>query len=81
MPRVRRKNLPRPLFLHLLDRIQRRQVPANQLGLLAEWLDRDPEVPKGRWYKRFSGLIVCGEGDLILTFLIQGQIPEGIEVP
>jgi hypothetical protein len=48
--------------------------------LFAAWLDTHPEVPEGEWFKRFSGLIVCGEGDLVKTFLIPGQAPHGAEV-
>ena len=44
MPRVRRHNLPPQLLAHLLDRIQRRNISADQLGLLADWLDTEPEV-------------------------------------
>lgn len=80
MPRVRRKNLPRPLLDHLLDRIRSRKISADQLGLLAEWLDATPEVPAGRWFKKFPGMTVCGEGELIKTFLLPGQLPEGEEI-
>ena len=77
MPRVRRQNVPPALFQHLLDRIQSRKIPASQLELLARWLDGEPEVPVGMWYRRFSGMTVCGEGELIKTFLISGQSPKG----
>ena len=77
MPNIRRHHLPPALFHHLLDRIQGRQIPATQLELLAHWLDTEPEVPDGEWYKRFSGMIVCGEGELIRTFLLPGQHPKG----
>jgi len=80
MPEIRRANLPRALLDHLLDRIKSRQIPVNQLGLLAEWLDTHPEVPDGKWFKRFSGMTVCGEGELIKTFLLPGQLPSGQEV-
>src|ERR1019366_6305786 len=70
MPRVRRQNLPPALFQHLLDRILERKISADQLDLLAAWLDRQPDVPEGRWFKRFSGMIVCGEGELVKTFLV-----------
>lgn len=73
MPRVRRKDLPPALFQHLLERIQQRQIGAQQLELLARWLDTEPEVPQGPWHKRFSGMTVCGEGDLVRTFLAPGQ--------
>lgn len=80
MPKVRRRNLPPALFLHLLDRIQSRHVPSTQLELLARWLDTEPAVPEGQWYKRFSGMTVCGEGELIKTFLLPGQSPKGARV-
>ncbi|MCO5166957.1 MAG: hypothetical protein M9894_11390 [Planctomycetes bacterium] len=80
MPRVRRQNLPPALFQHLLDRVQERRIAADQLVLLARWLDEAPEVPAGEWYRRFPGMTVCGEGELIKTFLLPGQAPRGKKV-
>jgi hypothetical protein len=80
MPRVRRQNVPPALFQHLLDRVQGRKIPTSQLALLARWLDREPEVPEGQWYKRFSGMTVCGQGELIKTFLLPTQAPKGERV-
>lgn len=80
MPRVRRRNVPPALFQHLLDRVQSRMIPASQLELLAKWLDGEPEVPEGLWYKPFTGMIVCGEGELVKTFLVPGQSPKGQRV-
>ncbi len=80
MPKVRRRNLPPALLHHLLDRIQTREISADQLGLLAEWLDSEPEVPNQRWFKRFPGMIVCGEGELVKTFLTANQTPTGKEI-
>jgi hypothetical protein len=77
MPHVRRKDLPPALFQHLLDRIQERQIDARQLELLARWLDGEPEGP---WYKRFPRMTVCGEGNLVKTFLLPGQAPKGTSV-
>ena len=77
MPKVRRQNIPPALFQHLLDRIGSRKISADQLTLLARWLDSEPEVPEGEWYKRFSGMTVCGEGELIKTFLLPVQHPKG----
>ena len=81
MPKVRRRNAPPALFQHLLDRVQSRKIPASQLERLARWLDGEPEVPEVQWYKRFSGMPVCGEGELIKTFLLPGQAPKGQRVP
>jgi hypothetical protein len=50
------------------------------LGALAEWLDTQPEVPDGRWFKRFSTMTVCGEGELIKTFLTAAQVASGKEI-
>jgi hypothetical protein len=80
MPRIQRSHIPRQLFAHLLDRIKARNISADQLGLLAEWLDTKPEVPEGKWFKTFPGLTVCGEGALIRTFLQPGQIATGTEI-
>lgn len=51
-----------------------------QIAAMAAWLDTEPIVPIGKWYKRFEGFVVCGEGELIKTFLVPGQIPEGTEM-
>jgi len=80
MPKIRRHHLPPALFQHLLDRIQERKIPASQLELLARWLDTEPEVPEGPWYRRFPGMTVCGDGELIKIFLPPGQIPQGRRV-
>jgi hypothetical protein len=57
-----------------------RQVSIDDLGLLNDWLDTDPEVPVGPWFKRFPSMIACGEGELLKTFLRSGQAPSGEEI-
>jgi hypothetical protein len=81
MPKIQRRDLPPALLKHLLDRIRAREISSHQLGELARWLDREPEVPAGKWFKRMSGMIVCGEGELIKTFLRAGQVAFGEELP
>jgi hypothetical protein len=80
MPRVRRQNLPPRLLDHLLDRVDDRNISAAQLGLLANWMRANPEVPEGKWFKKFPGMTVCGEGELIKTFLQPGQVATGEEI-
>ena len=80
MPKIRRRNLPPALLHHLLDRIHAREISAGQLDAFAQWLDTEPEVPTGRWFKRFSEMSVCGEGELVKTFLSRGQLPSGEEL-
>ncbi len=80
MPKVRRQKLPEALLRHLLARMRERGVSGEQIVLLAQWLDTDPEVPAGKWFKKFSGLTVCGKGELIKIFLQPGQIATGEEI-
>ena len=80
MPRVRRHQVPRAIFNHLVTRVREREIGEDQLVLLARWLSSEPEVSAGRWFKRFPGMIACGEGELVKTFLRPGQAPAGEEV-
>ena len=78
---IRRRKVPRALVAHLEDRVRDREIPIGQLQLLSEWLIGEPEVPAGKWFKRFPGMIACGEGEFVKTFLRVGQAPDGEEVP
>ena len=80
MPKIRRHKLPQRLLAHLLARIRQRSISPEQLVLLARWLDTEPDVPQEKWFRRFPGFIVCGEGELIKTFLLPGQAPDGQEI-
>jgi hypothetical protein len=63
MPSIRRECIPEPLMAHLIRRVREREISTSQLGLLAYWFATDPEVPEGRWFKRFPEMIICGEGE------------------
>lgn len=80
MPKVRRQQLPRQLLTHLLTRMRQRNIAADQVVLLARWLDDEPDVPAGRWFRRFPGFTLCGEGEFIKTFLLPGQAADGKEI-
>ena len=80
MPRVRRHKIPPALMDHLLIRSRERGISHQQLVALALWLDTQPIVPVGRWFKTFAGFTLCGEGELVRTFLLPGQLPDGQEV-
>lgn len=80
MPKVQRKDIPRALFAHLLLRIEERRINADALKSLAAWLDTDPEVPDGDWYKRFPTMTVCGNSTHVKTFLTPRQVPIGQEI-
>ena len=80
MPKIRRQKLPPALYTHLLDRVQQRNISAQQLRLMLRWMDTQPEVPSGQWFKRCPELILCGEGELIKTFLLPSQAAIGQEI-
>jgi hypothetical protein len=80
MPKIRRNKLPENLLRHLLTRVRQRHISHEQLILLTRWLDTEPEVPEGKWFKKFSGMTICGEGELIKTFLQPGQVATGREI-
>ena len=80
MPKVRRKKVPRAVIEHLARRVRERHVPVEDLQNLARWLDTDPTVPDGAWFKRFAMIVVCGEGELVKTFLEEQHIAVGTEV-
>jgi hypothetical protein len=80
MPRIRRSNLPPALLDHLADRVRLRQIAPDDLIALRDWLDTNPEVSVGDWFKAFDHFIVCGEGELIKTLLSRQQAPLGQEI-
>ena len=55
MPPIQRKNVPRQLFTHLLNRIQERNIDAGALQPFVAWLDTNPEVPTGTGSSAFRG--------------------------
>ena len=67
--------MPEPVLRHLLQRIREKEISYNHLLQLSEWPDPGPEVPEGLWYRRFSGMIVCGEAELFKTFLLPVRTP------
>jgi hypothetical protein len=80
MPKIRREGLPRALFRHLTDRLYNRELSNRDLEAFSEWLEGEPEVPDGAWFKHFGGMIVCGDGELVKTFLRSGQAAFGKEL-
>ena len=80
MPKVRRHKLPQALLVQLLTRMRQRNISPEQIILLTCWLDTEPDVPEGKWFKKLPGFTVCGEGELIKTFLLPGQSSDGREL-
>jgi len=80
MPKIRRQDLPQQLMDHLADRVGLRQISSDDLIALRDWLDSNPEVPLGDWFKTFENFAICGKGELIKTLLSKTQSPIGEEL-
>jgi hypothetical protein len=80
MPKVQRSGLPPKLLDHLLERVAQRAITWDDLQQLIIWLDGNPTVPDGPWFKRFPRFSICGKGPLVSTFLTSKQTAVGEEV-
>ena len=80
VPKIRRRNVPAAALEHLRTRMLEWEIGVEQMGLFARWLNAEAEVPAGRWFKRFPGVVVCGNGEMLTTFLRLGQVAAGEEV-
>ena len=79
MPRLRRPPPP-GITQHLVDRFRDGRIQAADFLELKHWLESDPEVPEGLWYKRFARFTLAGEGEFVKTFLTRGMAAKGDEV-
>jgi hypothetical protein len=79
MPKIRRPPPPGILH-HLIERYRDGRVSFKDFAELKQWLESQPEVPPGKWFKRFNKFILAGEGELPKTFLTPGMAPSGDEV-
>ena len=79
MPKIK-KPPPAGILDHLIQRYREGRVSSADFLELKHWLESDPDVPKGKWYKRFKTGTPAGKGELPLTFLAPGMAAEGEEV-
>jgi hypothetical protein len=78
MPRIETwAQLPPGVRRHLIDRMYDRAIGIADLNGLRLWIDSNPEVPDGDWYKDSGSFKICGNGSLPKTFLLQGQAAKG----
>ena len=80
MPKIQRSALPPDLLLHLLRRVKERKVTMEALQQVLRWVETNPTVPSGDWYKRFPEVTVCGRDSLVRTFLTPTQVAIGREI-
>ena len=78
MPQIENwSRLPPAIRDHLAERMRDRQISLHDLNRLRLWIESEPEVPAGRWYKDFGSFKLCGEGKYPKTFLLTGQTADG----
>ena len=78
MPKIARwAELPSNVRQHLIDRMRDREITVADLNQLRLWIEMQPEVPEGSWYKDFGSFKICGEGRFPKTFLLRGQAVKG----
>jgi transposase InsO family protein len=77
MPKIQWTNLPPALRDHLFDRLREREISVEDLYLLKQWRESEPEAPDGPWCKDFGSFKICGEGKYPKTFLLRGQPAKG----
>jgi hypothetical protein len=74
MPKIERwDNLPESVRQHLVDRMRHRAISLADLNQLRLWIESQPEVPEGDWFKDFGSFKICGQGSYPKTFLLRGQ--------
>lgn len=55
MPKIEQgKKLPENVRHHLIDRMCDRAISVTELYQLRLWIDSQPDVPVGDWYKDFA---------------------------
>ena len=65
---------------HLALRFREGRISIADFDKLHDWLASDPDVPQGKWYKRFKRFTLAGESELPKTFLEPGMALHGREV-
>uniref|UniRef100_Q022B3 Uncharacterized protein n=1 Tax=Solibacter usitatus (strain Ellin6076) TaxID=234267 RepID=Q022B3_SOLUE len=77
LPKIRFASLPRPVWEHILVRVEERQTSLQDLDQLQDRVNSGPWAPDGDWYKDFGSFIICGSGEFPKTVLTGGMIPFG----
>jgi hypothetical protein len=69
MPRIETwGNLPTGVRQHLIDRMHDRAIKIADLNHLRLWIDSNPEVPEGDWYKDFGSFRNPTAGSINLRY-------------
>lgn len=78
MPRIETwGGFPAALRHHLVERMRDRSINIADLDRLRRWIESEPMVPDGDWFKDFGTFKICGTGPFPKTFLARGQAAKG----
>jgi hypothetical protein len=78
MPRIAGwREMPAGVRQHLVERMHDRQIALEDLNRLRLWIESEPLVPEGAWFKSFGSFKLCGHGKYPKTFLLRGQVATG----
>jgi len=81
MPKIAGWNsLPSNVRQHLVERMRDREISLADLNQLRLWIESEPDVPEGDWYKDFGTFKLCGQGSCPKTFLSRGQAAKGVRL-
>jgi hypothetical protein len=81
MPKIETwDNLPAAVRQHLTERMRDRSISITDLNQLRLWIQSQPDVPDGDWYKDFGSFKICGRGPYPKTFLLRGQAAKGSSI-
>ena len=81
MPKIQQwAKFPKALRRHLIERMSDRSITITDLNQLRLWVEANPEVPVGDWYKDFGSFKLCGKGAYPKTFLLPGQPARGTKL-
>jgi hypothetical protein len=79
MPKIKRPP-PRGILDHLIQRYRDGRIKDSDFLELKHWLESEPDVPHGKWYKRFKTGTLAGSGQMPSTFLAPGMAVAGKEI-
>jgi hypothetical protein len=79
MPKLRGPPPP-GIMKHLVVRFRDGRIHETDFLGLKHWLESNPDVPEGMWYKRFNRFTLAGEGELVKTFLGPRMAVKGTEL-
>ena len=81
MPQIANwSKMPAAIRQHLIERMHDRNIGLDDLNRLRLWIESQPEVPHGDWFKDFRSFKLCGTGEYPKTFLLPGQAATGREL-